>query len=164
MSTFNPNLDLVLEKYIDVSPELVWMAWTQPEHLKKWFTPAPWKTIDCEIDLRPGGVFRTILRSPEGAEVPNVGCYLEVVPSRRLVWTNALERDYRPSVQDTNLGFYFTALLTFEPHGSGTRFTAVVMHHDEESRRKHDEMGFQTGWGQALDQLIAHVKNAIRSN
>ncbi|HEY2939715.1 MAG TPA: SRPBCC domain-containing protein [Gaiellaceae bacterium] len=39
------------------SPELVWMAWTQPEHLKKWFTPAPWTTVDCEIDLRPGGVF-----------------------------------------------------------------------------------------------------------
>ena len=49
-------------------------AWTTPEHLKKWFTPAPWTTVDCEIDLRPGGIFRTVMRSPEGQEFPNVGC------------------------------------------------------------------------------------------
>ena len=53
------QLDLVFERIVDVSPELVWAAWTTPEHLKHWFTPAPWKTIDCEIDLRPGGLFRT---------------------------------------------------------------------------------------------------------
>jgi len=40
--TIDPKRDLVLERTVDVSPELVWIAWTQPEHLKKWFTPAPW--------------------------------------------------------------------------------------------------------------------------
>src|SRR5689334_4833915 len=77
----NSKLDLVLERTIDVPRERVWAAWTKPEHIKKWFTPAPWKTVDCEIDLRPGGIFRTVMRSPEGDEHSNAGCYLEIVPN-----------------------------------------------------------------------------------
>ena len=93
----NPELDLMFERVIDVPRELVWAAWTTPEQLKKWFTPAPWKTVDCEIDLRPGGIFSTMMRSPEGQEFPNLGCYLEVIKNERLVWTNALEPNFRPS-------------------------------------------------------------------
>lgn len=78
----NPELDLVLEKEVDVLPEEIWHAWTTPEHLKQWFCPLPWKTIDCEIDLKPGGLFRTIMQSPEGQQFPNCGCYLEVIPAR----------------------------------------------------------------------------------
>ncbi len=51
----NPQLDLVFERIIDVPRELVWRAWTTPEMITQWFTPAPWKTLECEIDLRPGG-------------------------------------------------------------------------------------------------------------
>ncbi|MFA7638367.1 MAG: SRPBCC domain-containing protein, partial [Parvibaculum sp.] len=51
----DPKLDLVLERVVDVSPRLVWRAWTEPAHLLKWFTPKPWETVDCRIDLRPGG-------------------------------------------------------------------------------------------------------------
>jgi uncharacterized protein YndB with AHSA1/START domain len=154
----DPKLDLVLERVVDVSPELVWMAWTKPEHLKKWFTPAPWTTVECEIDLRPGGVFRTVMRSPEGQDYPNIGCYLEIVPNRKLVWTDALEAGFRPSRLDAHLGFRFTASLTLEPQGKGTKYTAVAMHSDEESRKKHDAMGFQDGWGKVLEQLVEHMK------
>ena len=62
--TLDPKLDLQLERIIDVSPELVWACWTEPEHIKKWFCPAPWSVSDCELDLRPGGIFRTTMRSP----------------------------------------------------------------------------------------------------
>jgi uncharacterized protein YndB with AHSA1/START domain len=157
----DPKLDLVLERVVDVSPELVWMAWTQPQHLKKWFTPAPWTTVDCEIDLRPGGVFRTVMRSPEGKDHPNLGCYLEIVPNRKLVWTDALEAGFRPSRQDPHLGFRFTAAVALEPQGTGTKYTAIVMHADAESRKKHDAMGFKDGWGTALEQLVEHMK-AVR--
>ena len=156
----DPKLDLVLERIVDVSPELVWMAWTRPEHLKKWFTPAPWTTVDCEIDLKPGGMFRTVMRSPEGQEFPNLGCFLEVVPNRKLVWTGALEPGYRPARPNPNVPFYFTAFILMEPHGKGTRYQAIVLHADEEGRKKHDAMGFQTGWGKALDQLVEHMKTA----
>lgn len=157
----DPNLDLVLERVVDVPPELVWAAWTTPEHIKKWFTPAPWTTVGCEIDLRPGGVFSTVMRSPEGEEFPNAGCYLEIVPNRKLVWTNALAPGYRPSPSAGALPcdtFSFSAVIMLEPHGSGTKYTALVIHADPESRKKHEEMGFHSGWGTALDQLVALVK------
>ncbi|HEX9462321.1 MAG TPA: SRPBCC family protein [Alphaproteobacteria bacterium] len=144
-------------RVVDVPPELVWAAWTVPEHVKKWFTPAPWKTVDCEIDLRPGGMFRTVMRSPDGEDLNNIACILEVVPQRKLVWTEALQPGYRPS----NPGFDippFTAIITMEPRGKGTKYTALALHKDEDGRNAHDRMGFSDGWGKALDQLVAHAK------
>jgi uncharacterized protein YndB with AHSA1/START domain len=157
----DPRLDLVLERVVDVPKELVWMAWTTPEHLKKWFTPAPWTTVDCEIDLRPGGIFRTVMRSPEGQEFPNVGYYLEVVENEKLVWTNALGPGYRPCNSPSADGcgeLIFTAIISLEAHGKGTKYTALVIHGQEADRKKHAEMGFHEGWGKALDQLVAMVK------
>ena len=94
-------------------------------------------TIDCEIDLRPGGMFRTIMRSPEGKDFPNIGCYLEVVPNERLVWTDALLPGYRPSEKP-----FFTAVIALEKQGNGTRYTATAIHRDEAGRKQHEEMGF----------------------
>jgi uncharacterized protein YndB with AHSA1/START domain len=158
----DPGLDLVFERVVDIPKELVWAAWTTPEHLKKWFTPAPWKTVDCEIDLRPGGIFRTVMCSPEGQNFPNIGCYLEILQNQRLVWTNALAPGYRPVTQqfDNCGGFSFTAVISLESSGNGqTKYTALVMHGDPESRKKHADMGFQDGWGAAFDQLVALVKS-----
>jgi uncharacterized protein YndB with AHSA1/START domain len=153
----NPKLDLVLERVVDVPPSLVWQAWTQPEHLKKWFTPAPWQTVDCEIDLRPGGIFRTVMRSPEGQENEGTGCILEVVPEQRLVWTGALLPGFRPA-SDGGGDLPFTAFILIEPHGEGTKYSAIAVHRDEAGREQHEAMGFHAGWGAALDQLVALVK------
>lgn len=159
---FDPKLDLMLERVIDVPPHLVWLAWTTPEHLCKWFTPKPWKTVACEIDLRPGGKFFTTMESPEGEQFPNAGCYLEVVPNQRLMWTDALQPGYRPAPPPeagNPLGGFMTAIIQMEPAGSGTKYTAIALHHDDAARGKHEAMGFKEGWGKALDQLVAHVKS-----
>lgn len=149
----DPELDLVLERIIDVPPDLVWRAWTEPEHLKNWFAPRPWMTTECEIDLRPGGSFKTVMRSPEGEDYPGHGCILEVVPGAKLVFTDALAGGYRPNREP-----FMTAMLLLEPSGQGTKYTAIAIHATEENRKKHEEMGFHSGWGTALDQLIEHVK------
>ncbi|MFP3901604.1 MAG: SRPBCC family protein [Acidimicrobiia bacterium] len=149
---FDPELDLVLEREIDVPVELVWEAWTKPEHVKEWFTPRPWTAPECEIDLRPGGLFRTVMRGPEGEEFENIGCYLEIVERRRLVFTSAMGPGYRPIDQDD---LPFTAIVTMEPTAAGTRYTATAVHRDPEGRVKHEKMGFHEGWGAALDQLVA---------
>lgn len=151
--TINPKLDLVLQRDVDVSPELVWDAWTKPEQLKIWFTPRPWTVSHCELDVRPGGRCITTMRSPEGQEFPNVGCYLEVVSQRRLTFTDALLGDYRP----TGKG-YMTATIEIEPRGGGTRYTATVLHASEADRESHEAMGFAQGWGTALEQLVKMVK------
>ena len=156
----DPRLDLVLERVVDVSRDLVWAAWTTPKHIMKWFTPAPWKTVDCEIDLRAGGIFRTVMESPEGQKFPNAGCYLEVVPNERLVFTNTLGAGYRPASATVPPPdpLLFTAVILLESQGSKTKYTAIAMHGDENTSRKHKDMGFYDGWGAALDQLVALAK------
>jgi uncharacterized protein YndB with AHSA1/START domain len=154
--TPDPKLDLVLERVVDVTPNLVWAAWTRPEYVKQWFTPAPWQTVDCEIDLRPGGIFRTVMRSPKGQEFPNEACYLEVVENEKLVWTAALRPGYHPQTATGKL--LFTGVILIEPHGSWTKYTAIAIHGDEEVAKKHADMGFHDGWGKALDQLVALAK------
>jgi uncharacterized protein YndB with AHSA1/START domain len=154
--TIDPTLDLVFERVVDVPPSLVWAAWTTPEHVLKWFAPKPYETIECEIDLRPGGLFRTVMRSPEGEIMDNgAGCFLEVVENRRLVWTAALGPGFRPTDSD----FPFTAIITMEPSRSGTKYRAVAVHGSKDLRDQHNEMGFHEGWGAALDQLVALVKD-----
>ena len=156
----DPKLDLLLERVVDVPRELVWRAWTQPEHLKQWFTPAPWTTIDAEIDLRPGGMFRTVMRSPEGQHVENAGCILEVVENEKLVWTGALAPGYRPLSRAAATGepFLFTAVISLADDPRGTRYSALAIHSDEDGAAKHSAMGFHTGWGAALDQLVGVAK------
>lgn len=151
----NPKLDLVLQRTVDVPPELVWKCWTTPEHLMKWFTPVPWKTVECEIDLRPGGQFHAMMQSPEGENFPNSGCYLDIVPNRRLVWTSALGPGFRPQPKPTAIPFFYTAIIELEADGTGTKYTATCLHSDEDSAKKHDGMGFHDGWGKAWEQLVA---------
>ncbi|MGH8836135.1 MAG: SRPBCC family protein [Actinomycetes bacterium] len=152
----DPNLDLVLEREVDVPPHLVWAAWTIPEHVRKWYAPEPYETVECEIDLRPGGIFRAVMRSPEGQLMDEgAGCVLEVVENRRLVWTAALGPGFRPAVSDLP----FTAIISLVPVGSGTRYRAVAVHGSVETRTTHEAMGFHEGWGAALDQLVAMARN-----
>jgi uncharacterized protein YndB with AHSA1/START domain len=159
----NPQLDLSFSRIVDVPRSLIWRAWTDPERLKPWFCPLPLTTIACEIDLRPCGVFPTTMQSPEGQTFPNEGCYLAVVPNEKLVWTNALLAGYRPSAASDTCGsadasFMFTAMIELADAPQGTRYTATVIHADEAGCQQHAVMGFEAGWGMALDQLVAMIK------
>lgn len=153
----DPTRDLFLERIIELPPQLIWKAWTTPELIIQWFTPAPWTTSDCEMDLRPGGIFRTTMRSPEGQDVINSGCYLEIIPEQKLVWTNSMEEGFRPASCPPDM-FLFTAIICLKAHDKGTKYTARVVHQDEESCQRHNQMGFHEGWNAALDQLVALAK------
>jgi uncharacterized protein YndB with AHSA1/START domain len=100
--------------------------------------------------------------SPEGKEFPNVGCFLEIIPNEKLVWTNALEPGYRPAnlhSENPCDAFFITATISLEPHKKGSIYTALVIHKDEEDCNKHKQMGFHEGWGKACDQLVRHMKS-----
>jgi uncharacterized protein YndB with AHSA1/START domain len=160
----DPSLDLLLERVVDVPRELVWRAWTTPDVLMKWFTPDPWKTVECQLDLRPGGMFRTVMQSPDGRLFPNMGCCLEVVEHEKFVWTSALAPGYRPAPPqgDSTEALAFTAVISLESVGEGTKYTALVIHGDRQSCQRHAAMGFHDGWGTALTQLVAVIKGSRR--
>ena len=155
--TVNPALDLVLDRIVAVSPERVWAAWTQPELLMQWFTPAPWKTVAAELDVRPGGRCDTTMESPDGDRYPNAGCYLLVEPHRLLMFTSVMTEDFRPVAPSNGAGdLAFTARIEIEATADGgTHYRAIAMHADEDTCRQHSDMGFADGWGAALDQMVA---------
>ena len=153
MTPFDAERDLVLEREVPISAMQIWSAWTDPQLVKRWFTPAPWQTVECDIDLRPGGAFRTRMRGPEGQEFDNSGCYLEIVPGRRLVWTGALGPGFRPRHAPPG-SFLMTAVISLSDTPAGARYVAQVLHADAAARQQHEAMGFHVGWGKALDQMV----------
>jgi uncharacterized protein YndB with AHSA1/START domain len=148
------TLDLALSREVSVSADALWRGWTDPDLLKQWFCPLPWRVTEAEIDLRPGGAFRTVMEGPNGERnAEEAGCYLEIEPGRRLVWTDSLGPGFRPRTNG-----FLTAFITFEPlAGGGTRYGVLVKHADAEARQRHADMGFEAGWGTAFDQLVALV-------
>ena len=149
--------DLTLEKIIDAPPSAVWQAWSDPELIKEWFCPKPWGVSACEIDLRPGGAFNTTMRSPEGQEFPNSGCFLEVREQEKLVFTDALTADFRPAAAS-----FMTAIITLTEQNGKTLYSVRVLHKNAEDRQKHEAMGFREGWGITIDQLEAVARRFVR--
>ncbi len=153
LATFphHPPLELALTRVIDAPREAVYAAWTQ--RLPEWWGPHGMTTPVCEMDLRPGGVFRTVMRALDGAEYPTQGLFLEVVKNERIVFTDAFQPGWVPAPD-----LFFVAITTFEPlPGARTRYTARALHWTEANRAKHEKMGFHQGWGESLDRLVALV-------
>jgi uncharacterized protein YndB with AHSA1/START domain len=151
----DPKLDFAIERFVDAPARLVWEALTRPEHLKEWYMPKPWGRVEyAELDVRPGGIFRVDIGSGDGAAVPNVGCFLEVVPLERLVWTSMLFPGFRPAVFDD---IPITAIVTLETVGQGTRYVFTALHRDETDLEKNRTSGFYEGTEIAIDQFVEHV-------
>lgn len=157
------KLDLVLERTIDAPVDLVWKAYTNPEHLKQWFAPRPYEITECELDLKPGGIFRIRMQGPDGFDTGhgNAGCVLEVVEGNKLTWTSALGPGYRPAEMGEGCeSFPMTAIITFADAGNGkTAYKAVALHKDAKDRDMHEQMGFQDGWGTTAKQLEELAKS-----
>ena len=140
---------LTLTREIDAPADKLFKAWTTPELMKEWFCPKPWKVTQAELDLRPGGANFIMMEGPEGEQVPNRGVYLEVVPNRKLVFTDAFTKAWVPTEKP-----FMTGIIEFEDLGNGrTRYTASAVHWTAEDKEKHEKMGFHEGWGVATDQL-----------
>jgi uncharacterized protein YndB with AHSA1/START domain len=153
--TINPKTDFVLERFIDAPRHLVWEALTKPEHLKEWYMPRAWGSVSrTEMDVQPGGIFSIDIATADGQDVPNLGCFLDVVPMERLVWTSMLFPGYRPAVFDD---IPITAIITMESVGTGTRYVFTALHRDEADFEKDKASGWAQGTEIAVDQLVAHV-------
>ena len=147
--------ELVLTRLIAAPREKVYRAWTESTLLKQWFAPKPYTVPIAELDFRVGGASRIVMRSPDGQDIPCPGTYLEIIPDRKLVFTDAYLGDWEPAGKP-----FMTAIMTFDDEGGGqTRYTARARHWSEDDRKTHEQMGFHQGWGICADQLAALAKS-----
>lgn len=141
--------ELVLRRVIEAARDKVYRAWTEPDLLKKWFTPPPWTTDLVTLDLRPGGIFETVMRDPEGNGFTNSGVFLEIVPNERLVFTDAYTAGWMPARKP-----FMTGVIELAARADGmTLYTARALHWRAEDMKAHEDMGFHSGWGKAAEQL-----------
>ncbi|HZC46299.1 MAG TPA: SRPBCC domain-containing protein, partial [Candidatus Acidoferrum sp.] len=128
----------------------VWKAWTDPEHLMRWWGPRGFKTLVSAMDVRPGGGWRFCMRSPDGRDDWQQGVYREIVEPERLVFSYALEDAAGKPGHET------LVTVTFADEGAKTRIT---LHHGvfETVVVRNDHV---RGWGEALDRLAEYAPNA----
>ncbi len=145
---------LTLTRLLDAPADKLFRCWTTPVLMKQWFAPKPYTTPVVETDVRPGGASNVTMRSPDGQDMPCPGQYLEVVPNRKLVFTDAFTGDWSPK----DGAPFMVGTVTFEPEGDKTRYIATARHWSAEDKQKHEAMGFHQGWSICADQLEALAK------
>jgi uncharacterized protein YndB with AHSA1/START domain len=144
--TLPSDQEIRLTRVFDAPRRLVWEACTKPEHVRRWWGLRSLTMTVCEMDFRPGGAWRFVLRSPDGQEFPFKGEYREIVPHERVVNTFVFDvegiRDF-PAVET----------VTFEEHDGRTMLTATVLHQSKEARDGHLQSGMETGSAESYDRL-----------
>ncbi len=142
--------ELIVSRVFDAPRSLVFKAWTQPEHLARWWAPQGLTLVACEIDVRPGGAWYRRMRSPDGAEHVKRGVYREIEAEERLAFT------YLDEDADGRRGPETLVTVTFEELGARTK---VTLHHTGfdsiGSRDAH-----QGGWNSALQRFAEYLAQA----
>jgi uncharacterized protein YndB with AHSA1/START domain len=142
--------ELVVSRLLDAPRALVFKAWTEPEQVARWWGPQGFTTISCRMDIRPGGSFRIVMRSPQGTDHRKRGRYREIVPLERLVFTFAWE-----DAQGA-LGHETLVTVTFAAEGTQTRLTLHQAVFETVTARD----GHQGGWTSCLERFAQYLATA----
>jgi uncharacterized protein YndB with AHSA1/START domain len=141
--------ELVLARLLDASPEALYRCWTDGSTYPQWFCPKPWRAESVRMELKPGGASTVTMYGPDGEVFPNDGVFLELIPDRKVVFTDAYTEGWVPNPDPM-----MTAVITFEPQEGGkTLLVARVGHPTVEKKAQHEQMGFHAGWGVMVEQL-----------
>ena len=138
---------LVLTRLLNAPRELVFKVWVEPGHLVRWWGPNGFTTPSCKMDVRPGGAYRFVMRSPEGTEHRLRGVYKEIAPPECLVTTWAWEDEKGQIGPETLL------TITLEEQGTKTRLTLRQKVFESVTARD----AHRHGWTEALERLVAYV-------
>ncbi|TMV11899.1 SRPBCC family protein [Arenibacterium halophilum] len=150
----NPETDLTFTRTLAAPRTVLWKCWTTPDHIKHFFVPKPHSIESCDIDLRVGGRFNTVM-NVDGTLYDNKGIWLDVIPMERLVFTDGYTEGWVPAADP-----FMTAILDFADDGQGgTTYTATARHRSAEACKRHKDMGFFDGWGTVATQLETYAQS-----
>ncbi len=138
---------LVLTRVFDAPRELVFKAWTDPEHAAHWWGPQGMAVTIIQMDVRPGGVWSRRMRAPDGAEYWPRGVYKEVVPPERLAFTYVTADIHGKPGHET------LVTLTFEELGAKTRLTL----HQADFASVKSRDSHQGGWTSCLERFADYL-------
>jgi uncharacterized protein YndB with AHSA1/START domain len=146
--------ELTVSRVIDAPRRLVFKAWTEPEQIARWWGPKGFTTVEYTMDVRPGGAYWLVMRSPEGTDHRKRGVYREIVVPERIVFTFAWED------AGGRLGHELLVTVTLEELGSRTRLTLhQTMFDSVEWRDSH-----VIGWTSCFERFAEYMTTAQESH
>ena len=138
--------EIVISRLLDAPRELVFRMFVEAEHLSQWWGPRGYTNPVCELDVRPGGTWRNVMRSPDGVEIPTTFVYREIVAPERIVYSSYNSAGPAPGALTT---------LTFDDHNGKTLLTISSVFSSAADRDVTARMGHVEGVNQSLDRLAA---------
>ena len=143
--------EITLTRVFDAPRSLVFRAWTDSEHVARWWGPDGFTAPVCELDARPGGAIRIDMRGPDGTVYPMAGRYREIVPPERLVFISAaLDTEGTPL-------FEVLTTVTFAERGGKTALTLQARVIRTSADAAPYLQGMEAGWTQSLERLAEHL-------
>lgn len=142
--------EMIMERFFMAPHELVFAAYTDPDHIKNWWGPIGWQTTTYQMDVRPGGIWHYCMRSEEGQEAWGKSVYQIVDEPKLLVYTdifsdeNGNDSEELPAMKIT---------VEFVEEENGTRIISRTLFDSMESLNQVKEMGAVEGMTQTFDRL-----------
>jgi uncharacterized protein YndB with AHSA1/START domain len=155
--------EIIITRIFDAPRELVWKAWTEPEHIKHWWGPKDYTAPYCSIDFRVGGVYLFCMRSPEGRDFWSTGIFREIVSLERIVCTHCFADEKGNIVPASHYGMSMDFPLemlwtiTFQENNGETRFS--LRYSGTPSGNINDMAN--KGWNQSLDKFADTLKYSL---
>ncbi|MEM6735164.1 MAG: SRPBCC domain-containing protein [Bacteroidota bacterium] len=146
------NRMLTIEKTFDVPIDLVWEAWTDSEHVAKWWAPHGMLMEVLAYNFITGGKWKYAMPMPDGNQFISEGIFKEIVYRKKIISS----ADFKPMTEDVELH------ISFEADGDQTHLTFSVIHATKEYCKQQEKMGFYNGWGSALDRLESVLSNLVQ--
>ena len=142
--------ELVTTRAFDAPRDLVWEAWTSPEHLPQWLLgPEGWTMPVCESDLSVGGAWHFVWRNEaDGSEMGMTGEYREITPPERLVSTQSWGGDWPETVNT----------LVFTEEDGLTMMTQTILYPSQEARDAAIATGMQRGMDAGFNRLDVYLQ------
>jgi uncharacterized protein YndB with AHSA1/START domain len=142
--TLPSDTEILIVREFAAPREVIFDAWTRPEHVAQWWDPSGAPLAACDIDLRPDGVFRFV---PRGPQPPFSGAYRAIVPPERLVFATVVAPSGAESI----------GTLLFEEHDGRTRLRLTIACASRADRDALLEMRVADGTVQTLKNLSAYA-------
>ncbi len=158
--------ELVVVRRFAVPRERLFLAWTEPAQLVRWWGPHGFSSPGCELDVRAGGRYRIVMRGPDGGEYALSGVYREVLAPRRLVFTDDCSghpqawsglRDPRPADEDEPASLDALATVSFAARAGGTLLGIRTRYASAAIRDAMLRLGMLENWAQSLERLARYL-------